>query len=163
MLIDKIDVNNARQVQPYVIYRRINMITGKNPLFFPIPYGYWYYIHRIYSQWPELDTAGLVFAPEISFENPENSRHIVHENNPVPIRLVTSPAEHNTQINAAGLLTAMPPLKTVDIDYVLPQRDNIQIYVSGQNATPFPAWIDIMMLGYLVPDVRLPHWRGTNG
>lgn len=163
MLIDKIDVDKARGVQPYFIYRRLNLIAWKNPFFFPIPDGYWYYIHRLYSQWPEVDAAGVVFAPEISIENPENSRHIVHENNPVPLRLFTTPAEHNTVINVAGLLTAMPPLPTINIDYVLPQHDNIQLYVSGQNATPFPAWIDIVICGYLVPDTRLPQWRGTNG
>lgn len=162
MIMEKIDVNEMRDVFPYFIYQRVNMIGAKNPFFFQVEYGFWYYVRRICARWPEIDAAGAVFAPEINIEFPESARHITHENMPYPLRIITTPGSHGVQIDLGNNLTANIPVKAFEQDIVLLQSDNITFWLSGQNATPFPAWIDILVIGYMIPDSEIDRWKGSN-
>lgn len=160
--MDLFDATRARSVYPNFVYQRINLIAGNNWFLFPIDSGYWFWMRGIRAKWPEIDTAGLVFAPEIFIQINESSRNRVHQNAPVPIRLIATPASNNVQINATGELTATGVTSAKMLNEIRPARDNITFIITGQNATPFPAWIDIVVIGYMIPDADFAYWRGSN-
>lgn len=161
-LLELIDADRALTRWPFYIYRRVQMLGGKNYFFFPIDRGYQYWFREIRAKWPEVDAAGVVFAPEIFIEIDESSYHRVHQNSPVPLRLITSPSSNGVQINAAGEMTATGPRMSKKLNEMRPTQDNIMITLSGQNATPFPAFVDVMIMGYMIPDTYYPEWEGTN-
>jgi hypothetical protein len=160
-MFDKIKVEEWKNVAPLFIYRRINMVTFKNPFYFALTPGYWYVLRSIRAKWPEIDAAGAVFAPEINIDINESARAKVHQNVPVPLRLLTSPASNGVQINAGLQMTATGPRNVKILDEVRLFQDNVTFQISGQNATPFPAFVDILVIGYLFPGGNSPMWKGT--
>lgn len=158
----KINVDEIKGIFPFLIYQRINMIGAKNRFLFPIEAGYWFFLRFIRAKWAELDAAAATFAPEINIEVVESAVHRVHQNNPFPFRLITSPASHGVQINAGGQLTATGPRREKTLDEMRPYRDNITLLLSGQNATPFPAFVDVAVVGYMIPDKSCVEWKGSN-
>jgi hypothetical protein len=159
-MIDIIDTTLTKSIYPNYIYRRVNLVSGTNYLLFPIEYGYWYWLRAVRAKWPEVDAAGAVFAPELFIEINEATR--VHQRAPVPLRLITSPASNGVQINAGGQMTATGPRAVKMLNEIRASRDNITIIITGQNATPFPAFVDILIMGYMIPDSEFINWRGSN-
>lgn len=158
----KIDVEKISGTYPLFIYRRLALPTDRVPFFFPIDPGFWYWLRFIRAKWPEIDAAGATFAPELTIEIVESAVHRVHQNATFNLRLITSPASNGVQINAGGQMTATGPRSQKMLNEIRPQRDNITFYISGQNATPFPAFIDLVVFGYMIPDSALMQWKGTN-
>lgn len=159
---EKIDVNEWKGTYPYIIYQRVNLVAIKNPFFFLIETGYWYLLRHIRAKWAEIDAAGATFAPEISIEVIGSARHRVFQNNPIPLRHLTTPTSRGVQITGAGDMTSINPWRTIAFDDVRMHQDNITFLVSGQNATPFPAFVDLIVVGYMIPDNRFLQWKGTN-
>lgn len=160
--LDPVDVERVSKSQPFFIYQRVQLLTFKNYFTFSIEAGYWYWIREIRSTWSEIDAAGAVFAPDILVEVVESAVARVHQTAPFPLRLISTPNCAGVQINAGGQLTAAPLKNVKMINEVRMYRDNVQLLVSGQNATSFPAFADIVIVGYLIPDSKLPNWKGSN-
>lgn len=161
-MIRKINVEEISGTFPLFIYRRIALASARPPFFFAIDPGYWFWLRSLRAKWPEVDAAGVTFAPELNIEIIESSVHRVHQNTPVSIRLLCSPGSQGVQINAGGKMTATPVTGQKMLNEMRPFRDNITFYVSGQNTTPFPAFVDIVAIGYMIPDKRSIAWKGTN-
>lgn len=160
-----VNVEEISGTFPLFIYRRISLATARPPFFFAIDPGYWYWLRFLRAKWYEQDSddPGLGLAPEINIEIVESSVHRVHQNAPVSLRLLCSPASSGCQLTAFGH-TATPATGQKILNEMRPFRDNITFYVTGQNlaGTVFPAYVDIVCIGYMIPDKRSVAWKGTN-
>jgi hypothetical protein len=149
---------------PFFIFQRVALIPNARGVFlYPIETGYWYWLRKILCKWAEVDAAGAVFIPDMLIEISGSSRHRSYQDNPVSLRLLSSPCGNGVNINVAGQMTATGPSSAIAIDELLPQRDNIVMHFSGNNATPFPAFINVCLVGYMIPDNKMIQFRGTNG
>src|SRR3990172_7712996 len=154
-MLELIDVNKCCNRQPYMVYQRVTIAGPKAYFMFPLDYGFWFFVRRFLVRWPEIDAAGAAFAPELRIEIMERAANHNQQQDAIPLRLFTTPASNGIQVNAGGLLTSAGPKFSKLINHVLPSRDNIEIVITGQNGTPFPALVDIAIVGYLVPDSKL--------
>ena len=162
-MIGKIDIDMWRSVYPFFIYQQVALLPGhRGTLLFTIPQDYWYLMRRIICKAPELDAAGATFNPGLFIEIRGSSRHRDYQNAPIPIRHLSTPGQGGIQVTVAGQLTAAQPSSLVLIDEILPQYDNIEMYFSGNDVTPFPAFIDVVLTGHMVPDRYLSQWCGSN-
>src|SRR4030043_269468 len=160
-MYDKIKVNELMGMFPFFIYQRVALpATSVGKFLYPVEIGYWYWIRRIICKWAEVDTAGIVFNPGMLIEIFGSSRHRSYQNVPVSLRLLSSPCGNGVQINATGQMTATCPSSTKSINELLLQRDNIVMQFSGHNATPFPFFINVMLVGYMIPDRKMAQFRG---
>lgn len=160
-MFEKLDIKKFSAVFPYLIYRRV-VLTGPGILLFPIDMGYWFWFRDMRAQSPEIDVAGVTFNEGLSFELIGSAVHRVYQDVPIPLRLVSTPASDGIQAFAGGQFTAASVSSTKKLNYMIPNRDNIQIRVTGQDATPFPATMDIVLCGYLIPDNAGIEWKGSN-
>ncbi len=162
-MFGKMNVRELRQVQPYFIYQRVSLAGAKGVFLFPIDYGFWFWLRSITTKHPEIDAAAANFAPELAIEIRESgSQHNPQDINfPPPPRLFTTPGSNGVQINAVGRMTATAPKNVKSINSVHIHRDNIEMYITGQNAIPFPTVIDVLLQGYLIPFTDLAMWKGT--
>lgn len=162
-MLKKIDVNKLTEIVPLFIYQRINLFANARGAFlYPIENGYWYWIRHIRCQWPEVDAAGVVYNPGMAIEIRGSARHREYQNAPIPLRLLSSPCGNGVRLTAPAGMTATGPTSFKIIDEMLPQRDNIELYFTGHNVTPFPAFIDVMLVGYMIPDKKMVQFRGIN-
>ncbi|MDD5688615.1 MAG: hypothetical protein PHE88_12375 [Elusimicrobia bacterium] len=162
-MFKKIEVNKLPDMFPYLIYQRVPLFPGaRGKFYFPIDAGYWYWLHHLRCKYPEVDAAGVVFNVGMNIEMRGSARHREYENAPVSLKLLTSPCGNGVQLFAPAGMTATGPTSHFAINEMLPRRDNIEIYFSGHNATPFPAFIDCVLVGYMIPDKRMEQFKGTN-
>lgn len=163
-MLEKIAVDKLKDRFPFLIYQRINLIpNSRGPFFFVINSGYWYIIRHIRCQWAEV-AAGVApaFNPGMNIEIRGSGRHREYQNAPVPLRLLSSPCGNGVTLTAPAGMTATGTESVKMIDELLPQRENIEIYLSGHDATPFPAFIDILLVGYMIPDEKMVQFKGGN-
>jgi len=138
--------------QPFFIYRRITLNAGTEYFIEKIEQGFYYLLREIVVAYPELDVAGAVFGPELSFEMVQKAQDIFPQDEPIPFRLVSTPGNDGIQITAGGQLTATPVKSCKTLNVMYPEKDVITIKITGQNGVN-PAIIDIMLNGYLIPIV----------
>lgn len=136
--------------QPYFIYRRVTLNAGTEYFIEKIEQGFYYLLREIVVAYPELDVAGVVFGPELSFRMVQKAQDIYPQDVPIPFRLVSTPGNDGIQITAGGQLTATPVKANKILNIVYPEKDSIEIKITGQNGTN-PEIIDIMLNGYLIP------------
>lgn len=159
------NVKELKEIQPYWIYQRISLVAPKGTFLFPVEYGFWYWLRFINTKYPELDAGAANFAPELAIEIRESgSLHNPQDVNFPPLpRLFTTPGPNGVQINAGGLMTATGPKYQKAINSMHLHRNNIELYITGRSAIPFPTLIDICLMGYLIPDAHLLMWKGESG
>lgn len=156
------NLDTIRESQPYFIYQRITLAAPINYFLFPIDYGFWYLLRKIYVKYPEIDATGLIFGPvPLRFETYQRAANKFPQNVPIPFDLVGTPGSAGVSVDAAGNMTATGCKNSKLQNVVHPFRDNIEIQISGQN-TATPAVIDIALHGYLIPSKILTMWSGDN-
>lgn len=156
--LSKFDI--LRESQPYYIYKRVMLTSPTGYFFNAIDYGFWYLLRRIHVQFPELDAAGAVIYPQLEMYMVEKGSNKIPQNVPIPFRLFCTPGAEGVQVNAGSQLTATGPKNAKLINKVFPFRDNVEIYISGQNPIGNPPFIDIALVGYMIPNRKLYMWQG---
>lgn len=159
--LSKFDI--LRESQPWYIYKRVQLTSPTGYFFEPIDYGFWYLLRRVHVQFPELDPAGAVTYPQLNMYMVERGSNKIPQNVPIPFRLFCTPGAEGVQVNAANQLTATGPKNVKLINKVFPYRDNIELYISGQNPIGSPAFIDIALVGYLIPSKSFYMWQKNEG
>ena len=106
-----------------------------------------------------LDPAGAVIYPQLNLYMVERGSNKIPQNVPIPFRLFGTPAADGVQVNAANQLTATGPKNVKLINKVFPFRDNIELYISGQNPIGNPAFVDVALVGYLIPSTEKYMWQ----
>jgi hypothetical protein len=90
----------------------------------------------------------------------EKGSNKIPQNVPIPFRLFTTPGAEGVQVNAANQLTATGPKNAKLLNKVFPCRDNLEIYITGQNPIGNPPFIDMVLIGYLIPATGKVMWQG---
>jgi len=139
-----------KERQPYFIYQRLTLAHPTEYFLEYVNQGFYYLLRDIYVSYPELDAAGATFGPELRFELKQKAQDIIPQDVPLPFRLCCTPGNDGIQATAANLLTAQPPKYNKMFNIIYPEKDNIEIKITGQNLTT-PTVVDIMLNGYLIP------------
>ena len=149
-----------KDCQPYYIYKRVQLTSPTGYFLNPIDYGFWYLLRRVHVKFPEVDTAGAVFYPQLNLYVVERGSNKIPQNTPIPFRLFCTPTSEGVTVTAGNQLTATGPKNAKLLNKVLPFRDNIEFYISGQNPIGNPPFIDIVCIGYMIPERKLYMWEG---
>lgn len=155
------ELDSLRESQPYYIYKRIELNTPTARFLHTIDYGFWYLLRKIHFKYPSVDVTGAIFGPNLRFETYQTAANKFPQNVPIPFELVGSPGSTGVTIDAAGNMTATPVLNAKLQNVVHPYRDTIDFRITGQNLTT-PTQIDIMLIGYYIPEKKLQMWSGQN-
>lgn len=155
--LDKFDI--LRESQPYYIYQRVSLTGPEGYFFHAIDYGFWYLMRRLHCVWSQ-DNLVANF-PELSVNFNLRASNKWPQNVPTPLRLFATP--NNPTVRQTALTTrtfSAGPKNVKLLNIVYPFRDNIEIYVYGQNPPNQPPFVDIMSVGYLIPNEKLYMWEG---
>jgi hypothetical protein len=146
------DLNRAEiaKSQPFFIYRRLNLLQLTERFFYKVDQGFYYLLRDIIFKYPEIDATGAIFGPFLEFRLVQKAQDIYPDDVPIPLRLVSTPASFGNAINAAGQMTANSPRNQKTLNTMYPQKDNIEIKITGQNGVT-PTVVDIVLNGYLLP------------
>jgi hypothetical protein len=145
------EVSDLANSFPYFIYQRV-ATTGPEGYFYQtIDFGYWYFLRKIITRWPEIDAAGANFAPDIRVEILDRGIGKRIQSEPIPFRLFSTPNSAGLQINAGGLVGASQPSAEKLINTFYPNGIQLAFSITGQNTVlPLPPWVDVCLLGYNV-------------
>lgn len=154
-----VDLEVAQQSQPYLIYERITLANPRDYFTFRIDYGYGYLLRRLRTRWPII-TAGPGLAPTLSFEIFSKGSIRARQLQPIPFALNSSPAGFLVTTSPVG-----PPLTDGVaipgnfklLNYLFPYGSTIELHITGQ-AGGAPAFVDIVLDGYYVPEKSLGLW-----
>lgn len=152
-MIREIDRSYAVKMLPMNIYRHITPITppGTTVVGYTVPAGYYYLLRFIRYKHAELNAAATVFNNGLSIELTEEASNHRPQNNPIPLRFLSTPGSAGVQLDAAGGATATGPKADRLLNKIFPGRSNIVLLVTGYTAT-FPPWIDIVLHGYQIKE-----------
>lgn len=152
-------MNKFENSQPYFVYKRITLTRPVEYFFHEIDYGFNYFLRYLIVKYPEIDVTGANYGPHLRFEAVERAINRRVQNTPIPFELVSTPGSAGVQINAANQMTATGPKNQKKLNVLYPYRDNIEFSISGQNGTE-PELVDIVTVGYLIPNENLSMWGG---
>lgn len=159
-MLDLKNFDVLRESQPYYIYHRVSLAGPEGYFFHAIDYGFWYLMRRIHCAFPEVDAAAAAFYPELRVNFNLRATNVWPQNVPIPFRLFSTPNSEGVQVNAANQLTATGPKNVKLLNIVYPFRDNIELYITGQNPPGSPPFVDICSIGYLIPNTVANMWEG---
>jgi hypothetical protein len=148
--VTKLNRDIIGKSQPFFVYRRLVLAQPTEKFFYRVDQGFYYLLRDIIIKYPEIDATGAIFGPFLEFRIIQKAQDIYPEDTPIPIRLISSPASYGVAINAAGQMTATQPTGAKTLNTIYPQKDNIEIRITGQNGVT-PAVVDIVLNGYLLP------------
>lgn len=150
-------MNLVTQYAPYFVYRRLTLTAPTEHFFFHIEYGFYYLLRELRVKYPEINTAGAVYGPQLEFKAVRRSTNTYFQDAPVPFNLICTPGSSGVQDSATNNLTATPPKNNKLLNILFPNRDNVELQVEGQNGTT-PTVCDIVLVGYLIPFESLKMW-----
>ncbi len=164
--LDDATLERARVGQPYFIYQRIPLGNVVEAYFlFPVPYGFWFLLRTVNSIWPQESAAKAYFDGTLKVEFFLRGSGKSQQGVPVSLNLFATPGGDGISIDGINRLTCGEGPKGAKLqNTVYPIRDTIEIRVTGHDplAIPIhPLYVDIALLGYLIPDSRLDLWKGT--
>lgn len=146
----RLDIDSISKSQPFFIYRRIVLLQPTEYFFHRVDQGFYYLLRDIIFKYPEIDATGAIFGPFLEFRLVQKAQNIYAEDVPIPLRLVSSPASFGVAINAAGQMTPVQPENQKTLNTIYPQKDNIEIKITGQNGVT-PEVVEIVLNGYMIP------------
>lgn len=144
-------LDTLRKSQPFYVYKRVMLTSPEGYFFQAIDYGYWYLLRKIHVQYPEIDPAGAVFYPTLNVYMVEKGQNTIPQNVAIPFDLFCTPGNTGIQTNALNQMTSTGPKNAKLQNKIFPFRDNIELYISGQNPIGNPPFVDITLIGYLIP------------
>lgn len=160
---DRVSLDVAGQVQPYFVYSRVSLAVPRAYVLFSVPYGFNYLLRRVVSRWPERGAATIDPSLSVELFNGASSRP--RQVAPVPFGLFSSPAGDDVATVASpapgGVSMTAAPLQSLRIvNIAFPYGDTVRLEVTGQVAGA-PAWLDLVLMGYLIPESALALWKGA--
>lgn len=158
-MLDFTNLQAYKNNQPYYIYKRVQLTSPEGYFLHAIDYGFWYLLRRVHVKFPEVDTAGAVFYPQLNLYAVERASNKISQNVPIPFRLIGTPASEGVTVTAGNQMTATGIKNVKLLNKVLPFRDNLEFYISGQNPIGDPPFIDVVCIGYLISDNELSMWN----
>lgn len=185
-----VDYEYAGQIQPYLIFQRRHLTALRDVFSFKVDYGYGYLLRWLITRWPTADAAVVTaLAPPLYFEVSSAGASKRRQLQPITLNLNTTPAGHALPIGPLTPAYAAAPGVTYDVaapspaapdnlfsrnfssalpsshkilNYLFPYGSTILIETTGQNGT-IPAYVDLCLFGYYVPEKALRMWGGTRG
>jgi hypothetical protein len=158
-----VDVRTAAQSQPMFVYNRIALTVPRVFVLYVVPYGFNYLLRRIVSRWNERGAATIDPSLNLEMFNAASSRP--RQEDPIPFGMLSSPCGGDVQaiaepLNPSGVTMTVSPRQSLRIlNIAYPYGDSIRLEVTGQVAGA-PAWVDVMLEGYLLPESLLAMWGG---
>lgn len=156
------DLSFKDGTQPWFLYKRVPLTTPTGYCFFEIEYGFWYLLRKIHIKYAEFNSVAALYGPRLSVEAILRGTNKVPQNVPIPFDLISTPNQSGVDINVAlGEMTATAPKASKMLNILYPFRDNVEFYVTGQNVPAgMPPFVDIMAVGYLIPESSFHMWEG---
>lgn len=154
--LEKFDI--LRECQPYYIYKRVSLAGPQGYFFHAIDYGFWYLMRRLHCVY--ADDNLVKDYPDLSATFNLRATNVWPQNLPIPLRLFATPNEPGVRATAAKVTAPTSPKNVKLLNIVYPFRDNIEIYISGHIPPNNPLFVDLLSIGYLIPNDKLYMWEG---
>ena len=161
-MINLDDFDLLREGQPWFLYKRVSLVDPVGYCFFPLEYGFWYLLRKVNMKYADTDVAGANRTNRLNVEAILRGTNKIPQNEPIPFDLLSSPGPAGVAPGAGGQLTATGVKTSKLLNTLYPFRDNIELYVTGQQ-TSLPAFVDIVCIGYLIPEKSFHMWEGGQG
>jgi hypothetical protein len=139
LLTEKIEPpDQINQIHNFIFRRRVDLsgVVIPQPIFFQLPSYYGYHLNGIRGFYPR--TAQDAESPQMFVQLFQTNRNRELYNEPLPLRLVATPAEQQNVYYYVKCNNTFAP------------DSLIEIRVSGQNGTD-PSYIEIVTDGYRIP------------
>lgn len=160
-MINLYDLDLLRDGQPWFLYKRVPTTTPTGYCFFPLEYGFWYLLRKVNVKFAETNAAKTVFANSLNVEAILRGTNKIPQNEPIPFNLLSSPGSAGVSPSVSGQQQTATGVKNSKLlNTLYPFRDNIELYVTGQGGASLPAFIDIVCIGYLIPEKSFYMWQG---
>jgi hypothetical protein len=180
------NIDLARDVLPYFIYKRVPVTHFREYFSFKIDYGFGYWLRSIRVKYPELSPAQSDILPAsipgtttpagiIKLEVFDNANFKARQPSPFTAELISTPGTNKcysyaapSPVDADGYnvnFTAEPaPNSISNLNYLYKYGDVIRIDITGQLYTGgqwSPDYIDLFLIGYYVPQKTFVMYGGT--
>lgn len=181
----KIDLDIARDVLPYFIYKRIVVSSYREYFTFKIDYGFAYWLRAIRIKYPEQNPpvvspfgfgSARPVSPDLKLEFFDNANFNARQPLPFSASLISSPGKDGCRaITYSGSVmipepystSAEPAPKSIsNLNFLYRYGDIIRIDITGQNRQLFeetiwcPYFIDLLLIGYYVPQKTFEMYGG---
>lgn len=177
---DPFNFDDYRQQVPYFYFKRFHPDAITNGFeadinwIIPLDFGYGYLLRQISSKWPKYENQIGAQYPNLNISLFNTIRGATRQNNPIPLRLVSTPGKDGcVQVAAPAPVdndifsvcyTSVPPVKNRLIYNLFFQyRDAIHLKLNWSPQLPLQffenSYMDIMLDGYLIPQKDLSMWE----
>lgn len=180
----KLDVDALRQQVPAFFYKRFDLQSKAFDYFLiPIDIGYTYLLRSIRSKFSESDVGDPEIRQELLIKFIGTIADRTYQNIEYPARLICTPAESGFEFMAGPArrqvtvqtvaapspvdqeafgvnFTATPVKNNLILNYYYQRRDTLNLPLRFQitNTQPGQVYVDILFIGYYMPDEDLPEW-----
>lgn len=177
---DPFNFDDYRQQVPAFFYKRFRKdnpttnIESPETWVIPLDFGYGYLLRMITSKWPMYESQSASIYPTLNISLFNTIRGATRQNNPIPLRLVSTPGKDgcfrfpapapvdNDIFNIC--YSATPPLKNrlvYNLFYQYRDAIHMKFNFSPELPTQFHEieYFDIMLDGYLIPEKDLSLWK----
>jgi hypothetical protein len=181
----KININLAKDVLPYFIYKRIPVSHHREYFSFKIDYGFAYWLRSVRVKYPEISPkrsdiitplAGTeVQSQKMKLEFFDNANFKARQPLPFTAELISSPGAEKcysysapSPVDTDGYsinFSASPEVKSVsNLNFLYQYGDVIRIDITGQvlsGAQWGPDYFDLLLIGYYVPQKTFEMYGGA--
>jgi hypothetical protein len=169
-LSEPIRVNLTKQLQPYLIYLRTALTHFREYINYTLPYGYGYLLRRVLANWPTVNPAGVKYSGNLRLEFMGVGTWKSRQIDPNPLSLFSSPAGQGDDLAGPGVrqyagvggavvFTSANRASWRILNYQYLFGDTFNLHVTGQDSID-PAYFDLVLHGYLIPERSLSMWQG---
>jgi len=155
-----VNLEIAEQVQPYMIYQRVTLVSPREFYGFRIDYGYGYLLRRLRVRWPTI-AAGPALAPSLSFEIFSKGSIKARQSQPIPFSLNSTPTDrglgYTSPVGPPLADAAAIPGSFKILNWLFPYGSTIELHITGQTGGA-PAYVDVVYDGYYIPEESLALW-----
>lgn len=180
----KFNLDIAKNVLPYFIYKRIALAHFREYFSFKIDYGFGYWLRSVRVKYPEIAPAlaGIYGtpagtekqSPKVKLEFFDNANYKARQPSPFTAELVSTPGSDRCYSYAAPSpvdadifnlnFSAAPAVKSIsNLNFLYRYGDVIRIDITGQEAQSgqwTPDYMDLLLVGYYVPQSSFEMYGG---
>lgn len=172
----RFNLDIAKNVLPYFIYKRIPVLNYREYFTFKIDYGFGYWLRSVRVKYPERVPADTHLVPllpgvvypqsrKIKLEFFDNANFKARQPEPFSATLISSPGPDHCFTFAApspvdndgysiNFSAAPAPASISNLNFLYKYGDIIRIDITGQDRVSgyfAPDYIDMLLVGYYVP------------
>jgi len=158
----------ARESQPYFVFGRYALTVPRVYVMYSVPWGFNYLLRRLVVRWPGRNALAGVTRDPVFLEIVNTAQAIRRQTLPVLSELVSSPCgddswsavEPSAPLGLSATCASLQSTKILNI--AVPYGDTIRLEVTAQSpgTTRCPEFVDLVMLGYLLPECAVAMWQG---